>query len=125
MAIKIVLKKTKAKAKAKAKKKKKAVLLPDQKAALKLKNDHRTLVRRVFARTGFHRIADVSDKEFTFDNRTTDFDDVLVYENVIVLTEYTTAQSSNVGDHLKNKKIVYDKIISSQQPFLTFLKTKF
>jgi len=125
MAIKIVLKKTKAKAKAKAKKKKKAVLLPDQKAALKLKNDHRTLVRRVFARTGFHRIADVSDKEFTFDNRTTDFDDVFVYENVIVLTEYTTAQSSNVGDHLKNKKIVYDKIISSQQPFLTFLKTKF
>ncbi len=106
MAIKIAIKKAKAK--------KKAILSPAQKADLKLKNDHRTLVRSVFARTGFHRIAEMSDKEFTFDNQTTDVDDVFVYENVITLAEYTISQSSNIGAHLKNKKIIYDKI--SRQP---------
>jgi len=90
MAIKSVRKKTKAKGK------KKAVLSPAEKADLKLKNDHRTLVRRVFARTGFHRIAEMSDKEFSFENQATDVDDIFVYENVIALAEYTSSQSSNV-----------------------------
>lgn len=120
MQTKIVPKKTKAKGK-----KKKKVLSLAERADLKLKNDHRTLVRRVFTRTGFHRIAEISDKEFTFDNQTTDVDDVFVYENVVALIEYTTTQSSNVGPHLKNKKIIYDKILSSPQSFLTFLKARF
>jgi len=74
---------------------------------------------------GFKRIAALSDKEFTFENQTSDFDDVYVYENVVILAEYTTSQKSNVGSHLKNKKIVYDKIVNNPIGFIDHLKSEF
>jgi hypothetical protein len=106
--------------------KKKNKLSSADKALAKLKADHRKLVRSVFVRAGFRRIPELSDKEFNFDCQPSDFDDVFVYENVIILAEYTASQSSNVGQHLKNKKIVYDKLLGpQQQEFLSFLKTSF
>src|SRR5262249_51391543 len=50
---------------------------------------------------------------------------IFVYENVVVLAEYTCAQSSSVGDHLKNKKHIYDKILEKPPAFLKFLSEKF
>ena len=109
----------------KTKKAKSVTLSATEKAAIKLKADHRSAIRSSFTRAGFHRVTGVSDREFTYDNQASDIDDIFVYENVIVLTEYTCAQSSGVGDHLKNKKHIYDKILSDPEAFLTFLTMKF
>lgn len=54
-----------------------------------------------------------------------DFDDVFVYENVIVFVEYTIRQESNVSEHLKNKKIVYDKITSDPRGFIELIRNQF
>jgi DGQHR domain-containing protein len=66
-----------------------------------------------------------SDHDFTFENQKPDLDDIFVYENVVVLVEYTCAQPSGVGEHLKNKKLIYDKILANPKGFLKFLENKF
>lgn len=86
----------------------------------KIKSDHRNMVREVFNRTGFLRISGLSDREFTYNGQKTDFDDVYIYENILVLLEYTTASTANISGHLKPKKIVYDKIQKSVADFVDF-----
>ncbi len=105
----------------KAKKKKK--LSANERAEAKFKSEHRTIIRNIFVRAGFTRIAGVSDKEFEFQGQRGDLDDFFVFENIIVGAEYTT--STDVGDHLKPKKILFDKILGAPQDFLTFLANKF
>lgn len=112
-------------AKGKLKKAKKSSLSATEKAANKLKADHRSMIRASFTRAGFHRVTGVSDREFVYDNQKSDLDDIFVYENVIILAEYTCAQPSGVGEHLKNKKHIYDKILADPEAFLTFLANKF
>lgn len=107
------------------KSKRKAPLSASEKAANKLKADHRAAIRAFFTRAGFHRVTGVSDREFTYENQKSDIDDIFVYENVIILAEYTCAQSSGVGEHLKNKKHIYDKILADPEAFLTFLAENF
>jgi hypothetical protein len=82
-------------------------------------------IRSLLTNIGFSRIPGIAGKEFVFENRTSEIDDVFHFENVILLIEYTTAKSP--GDHLLNKKIVYDKINSTPEEFIKFLKneTKF
>lgn len=106
-------------AKTKTKKRKKATPQELEKRA------HRSDIRSVFNKAGFTKVLSVSDKEFTFKSATSDFDDVFVYENVIVFTEYTLTQSSNISGHLKPKKIVYDTIQSDPTGFLEFYEEKF
>lgn len=107
------------------KSKRKVPLSAAEKAANKLKADHRALIRASFTRAGFHRVTGVSDREFTYDNQKSDLDDIFVYENVVILAEYTCAQGSGVGEHLKNKKHIYDKILADPEAFLNFLAEKF
>lgn len=104
---------------------KKVPLSPAQKAFKKLQADHRSVVRSSFRNAGFARVTNISDRQFTFDNQATDVDDIFVFENVIVIAEYTCAQSSGVGDHLKNKKHIFDKILADPIAFLSFLGGKF
>ena len=108
-----------------AKKAKKPTLSANERAFNKLKADHRSAIRSIFTQVGFHRVKGVSDREFTYDNQKTDLDDIFVYENIIVLAEYTCAQSSGIGAHLKNKKHVYDKILADPEVFLNFFAGKF
>lgn len=110
----------------KAKKKKKApTLSPAEKAFAKLQKDHRSAIRAIFRFAGFHRVTGVADKEFTFQGQTGDIDDVFVFENVFVVAEYTCRQASGVGEHLKSKKILYDKISAAPVEFIKFLSEKF
>ena len=111
--------------KLKAQKAKKLPITAAEKALSKLQNDHRSAIRSSFTKAGFHRVSGVSDKEFTYDNQKTDLDDVFVYENVIILAEYTCKQASDVGEHLKLKKHIYDKILADPEAFLIFLAAKF
>jgi DGQHR domain-containing protein len=94
-------------------------------ALSKLQTDHKGAVRSIFRAAGFHRITGVSDREFTFDNQKTDIDDIYVYENVIVIAEYTCKKSEYVGDHLKNKKHIFDKIMSKPNEFIKYFTNKF
>jgi hypothetical protein len=91
----------------------------------KIKADHRSIIRTILRGAGFRRIVGVADKEFTFEGQKSDFDDIFIYENVVLLMEYTTTQPSGVGDHLKPKKIIYDKIDGNPLGFLDFMNTKF
>jgi DGQHR domain-containing protein len=110
---------------AKPKATKKTVLSKEEKALAKLRGDHRKAIRAIFRGAGFSRISGISDKEFIFDNQKTDLDDIFIYENVVVLAEYTCSKSSNIGAHLKNKKIVYDKMLADGPGLIAFLKGKF
>lgn len=113
---------------AKAKKKKKRVkkkLSPTEALQKKIKSTHFREVRSIFSTCGFRRISSASDKEFTYDGTTSDLDDVFIHENVIVLTECTVHQSSELSGHLKKKKVLYDKIIKDLSAFLAFMDTEF
>ena len=109
----------------KRRKAKKAPLSAADKAFEKVKRDHRAAIRSSFTKAGFRRVTGVSDREFTYENQTTDLDDIFVYENVVILAEYTCSKAPNVGDHLKLKKNIYDKILADPEAFLSFLAVKF
>jgi len=103
-------------AKKKAKPKLSAAELKQKKAI----NQHKSLVRSVLRTTGFKRYTKLADKPFTIgDDTKSDFDDVYVYENIVVLVEYTTAK--DVGKHLKPKKLVYDAIDENPAAFIEVL----
>lgn len=106
--------------KKKSKKKAKPKLTFEEKKKRKYVSDHKALVRSVLRSTGFKRYPKLADKQFIIDATTqSDFDDIYVQENLIVLVEYTTAK--DVGKHLKPKKIVYDKIEDDPSVFIDIL----
>lgn len=112
-------------AKAKKKKKGKKKLSPTEKLQQKVKSTHFREVRAIFSTCGFQRIPSASDKEFAYNGTTSDFDDVFIYENVVVLAECTVHQSSELSGHLKKKKVLYDKIIKDVPAFLAFMDAEF
>jgi DGQHR domain-containing protein len=112
-------------AKASKKKKTKPKLSAEQKKALKLKRDHIRSARAVFRNCGFDRVPELSEKEISFGGQAGEFDDAYLHENVVLLIEYTTSQSSDVTSHLKNKKILFRKIVDDPLGFLTYLRGKF
>ena len=107
------------------KKVKKQKLSAAEKALLKFQNDHRSSVRGIFTGTGFVRMTGIADKQFNFDNQKADVDDIFVYENIVIIAEYTCAQTDGVGPHLKNKKIIFDKILADPSTFIQFISSKF
>lgn len=104
-----------------AKNKKKAKVTAEE----KFRRRHYGTARSVFRSTGFVRVAQVSDKTIEFDGQMGDFDDVYVFENVIVFLEYTCHAISKVSDHLKKKKILFSKIQNDPKGFLRYLRKKF
>lgn len=82
-------------------------------------------VREIFRNTGFAKVKSVSDKEFEFKEGKGDFDDVFIYENIIVLLEYTCTDAKYVGDHLKGKKILFDLVLENKREFIEFLEKNF
>jgi DGQHR domain-containing protein len=89
------------------------------------KRNHRKDIRSVFRNSGFTKVLSVSDKEFTFKGRTGDMDDVFVYENIIVLAEYTCASTKKLSHHLLPKKTLFDHIIDNKKEFIEFFEENF
>ncbi|WP_156375641.1 hypothetical protein [Methylobacterium sp. Leaf125] len=106
-------------------KKAKKTVSPQLKAELRTKNQHIKLARNLFRNIGFTRIAQLSDKEFEFKGIKSDFDDIFIHENVVVVAEYTTSSESNVSDHLKKKNYIYQAIYKDPEVFVEFLKEKY
>jgi len=106
----------------KSKKGKRKKLTPEDIA----KNLYRKDVRDIFLKSGFRRVPGISDREFFFRNKfKSDFDDVFIYKNIIIFNEYTLTKSSNISDHLKPKKIIYDTVLENKDEFLEYLLEKF
>lgn len=100
-------------------KSKKKILSAAEKTARRTQRAHTNLIRGVFRNTGFVRFSKLADKYFELDAEiSSDFDDIFVYENLVVCAEYTTSKSSNVGDHIKKKKIIYDHVKTNPTNFL-------
>ena len=94
----------------KGKRSRKQALTPDQKLELKKqqqkmreKRCHQNDIRKILSNLGYYRIPGIAGVHFTYDNRTTEIDDLFVCENVLLLVEYTTEQKP--GDHLLKKSI--------------------
>ena len=107
--------------KKKKKKQKKKILSAEEKQKLAIQRAQLRDARAIFKLLEFRRIISAGAKEFTYEGTTSDFDDIFVFENVLTLVEYTTSKESSVSDHLKKKKVLYDKILSDPQAFIEFI----
>ena len=108
----------------KKKRKTKKKLSAEERKQRRIKRSHIREIRSVFLACQFKRIPNASDKEFTFSGTTSDFDDAFLYENILVLTEYTVLKGG-ISDHLKKKKVLYDKIKADIAGFIKFAEETF
>jgi DGQHR domain-containing protein len=107
---------------AKKKKNKNTPALPPEELE---RRAHRKEIRDIFRIAGFARVTGISDKEFTFKSRRGELDDVFIFENLVVLLEYTTAKSSNASGHLTKKKLIFDRILVNKVEFIDFFEEMF
>jgi DGQHR domain-containing protein len=96
-------------------------LSAEEKRARKIQRDHKKEIRSIFSALCFERIETASDREFTFQETKSDVDDIFVYENLVVVAEYTTAKESNISGHLKYKRTIFTKISNDPRSFAEFL----
>lgn len=82
-------------------------------------------VRSLFRNSGFDRVPELAEKDIEVRGQKGEFDDCFIYENLIVLIEYTTSGSDKVSDHLKHKKIIFDRVDENQTEFFEYLKANF
>lgn len=75
-------------------------------------------IRALMQNIGFFRAPNIDGKEFVYDGRTSELDDIFYFENVIVIAEYTVGSPAT---HLLKKKVIYDKINSNPSAFIKFL----
>lgn len=99
----------------KKKSSKKRKLTDEEKAQRQQEREIRNLLKNI----GFERINRVNGKEFTFNERTSELDDIFYFENIILLTEYTI--SKKVGEHLLKKIHFYNKVNENKTDFIKFL----
>lgn len=110
---------------AKPKKAKKAKQSEAEKKLIKEKGDHIAQIRSIFTKSGFSRLTGFADIELEFNGRKGDFDDAFIYQNLVLLLEYTVSKTDNISDHLLKKKILFDHVIENQTDFLDYLINKF
>lgn len=108
---------------AKRTKKRRQKLTLEERRDRKIKNDHVRSARSIFRNCGFDRVTEIANKDIIFKARPGEFDDAFIHENVLVLAEYTTSRS--VSDHLKSKKILFERVLSDPEGFVAYLRTSF
>lgn len=104
-------------------------LTPEEKAQKKaevaqkrIQRKFRSDVKAVFLNAGFKSIA-VTDVHFNFLGRTSELDNLFISENVLIICEDTYKKEP--GEHLVNKKIIFDLISSNPENFVEFLCSQF
>lgn len=105
--------------------KKKKKLSPEESKQKQIQLNHAKLVKTAFRNSGFQTVKAISDKEFNYQGVTSDFDDVFIFENIVVFGEYTITKESEISTHLKKKKILYDDIMHNPKDFVVFFRDKF
>ncbi|MET3838124.1 DGQHR domain-containing protein [Bradyrhizobium sp. OAE829] len=108
----------------KKKKKKKVKLSAAEREQRRLKQTHFREVRSIFTTCEFERVPSASDKEIEYQGTKSDFDDIFLLENIVIVSECTVL-TSGISDHLKKKKVLYDKINDDIPAFLAYMDAKF
>ncbi len=109
----------------KQRKKRKVKLTSEERKQRQKERDHKNVVRSVFRNVGFDRVSEISEKELVFDGVVGELDDAFLYENLLVLIEYTTSQTKDIKSHLIKKCILFSKILSSKVEFVESLRSTF
>ncbi|GAB5350575.1 ParB N-terminal domain-containing protein [Qipengyuania sp. 483] len=112
-------------AKNKSGSKKKSPLTPEQKRLRQEKARERAFLRshrKIFDRAGFDRLVPVDGIHFQYEGQKCELDDIFVFENVVVLAEYTESKGANLGKHAKGKDAVHNKIAEDPAKFLNFFR---
>lgn len=86
-----------------------------EKAQRKEQRDQKNEIITILKNIGFERLPYIDNKEFEFDGRTTEMDDIFIYKNVILITEYTIGSP---GTHLLKKNYFYNNVIANPQKFI-------
>lgn len=107
---------------AKNKSTKKKRLSPEEKQQRKLKRDQEREIRTIFKNLGFTRLPNIDGKNIAYEGRSSEMDDIFIRENIVLLVEYTIVK--NVGSHISNKSLFYNKINENKKSFIEFLKTE-
>lgn len=97
------------------KKRKNKVIISEEE---KQKRTHMKDIRTTMSNIGFSRISGIEGKHFCYHNCRTELDDIFVYDNLILLVEYTTTK--DVSSHMKGKKVFYDLVNNSYRKFIEF-----
>ncbi len=99
-------------------KKAKKKLSPQERVTRNEQTQQRKEISAIFKNIGFSRLPYIDGKEIVFDSRTTEMDDIFIYENIILITEYTIG---NPSTHLLKKNYFYDKVNQDKSAFIDFL----
>lgn len=91
---------------------------PEELAIIKEQSSQKKEIRDILKNVGFTRLSYIDGKEFKFNDRTSEMDDIFINKNVILITEYTIG---NPGEHLLRKKIFYDKVNEDKKGFVDFM----
>ncbi len=106
-------------------------LLPQPRKRTKLspaeleQRNHRKEIRLTLNKIGYTFVNSVSDIEIEFMGRRGDFDDIYLFDNIIMLLEYTISSSGNISTHILRKKLLYDHISNFPSDFLLYLENTF
>lgn len=96
-------------------KKKNKIILSEEEVQ---RRNHIKDIRTTMEDIGFHRISGIDGKNIVFKSRESEFDDFFIFENLLLIAEYTS--DINVSTHLLKKKVIYDLIDQSHRDFVTF-----
>jgi DGQHR domain-containing protein len=106
----------------KSKKVKKVKLTPEQKKQKQVQNKLTQDFRKFANILGFNRT--ISDGiEIVVDGRTGEFDDVFIFENIILLIEYTIQKPDS--SHVLKKKPLFDKVTADIPAFLNVARKSY
>ena len=103
---------------------KKKKISAEERKRRQTKNAHIRSARTALRNMGFERADEIAGEEVRINGQAGEFDDAFIHENVIILVEYTTSQSSDVTDHLKKKKIIFSNALSSPIDTIEYLKER-
>lgn len=78
-------------------------------------------IRKLFGDLGFHRIK-TDGKQIQFNGRSGELDDIFVYDNTVIIAEYTTESGT---EHLLKKKPLYDLILDDPIAFLKYAASQY
>ena len=76
----------------------------------------------LLSKLGFHQLA-TDGIEFIFCDRTGEIDDLFIFENILLITEYTVGKPNSYSAHLLKKKVLYDKILADINGFIALCRT--
>lgn len=81
-------------------------------------------INTIFTNSGFKQIP-TRDKNFQFQSRTIEIDNIFVFENVLIIVEDTEAKTENIKDHLLKTLDTFRLISKHKDDFISVISSTF